>query len=406
VRIRTLLRKLVGVSQVRVQGARTVEGGIEIRVRPSWRRPRCAGCQKQAARYDRQPRRRWRHVPWGPCKVWLTYAPRRVQCRHCGIAPEALPWAPAGASRASLALEEMAAWLSTLTDRTSVQRILGTSWRAVAGMVERVVERKLDASRLSGLRFIGIDEFSYRKRHHYVSVVVDHERGRVVWAAEGRSAETLERFFEALGPEGVAGLEAITLDMAGGYLKAIQARAPEALIVFDRFHVQRLAGDALDEVRRQLMRSLEDPDAKRVLKRTRFALLKNPWNLTRAERGKLSELQRHNRPLYRAYLLKEALAEILSSLRPEHAMQRLEAWLAWASRSRLRPFVRAARTIRQHKDGILGYLFLRLTNGVVEGINNRLRMVARRAFGFHSAEALIAMLFLVCGGLELHPTLP
>ena len=111
-------------------------------------------------------------------------------------------------------------------------------------------------------------------------------------------------------------------------------------------------------------------------------------------------------PLYRAYLLKEALAEALSSLRPEHAMRKLDEWLAWASRSRLPPFVRVARTIRKHHDGIQAYLALRLTNGFTEGINNRIRMIARRAFGFHSPEALIAMIFLTCGGIELHPVLP
>jgi transposase len=303
-------------------------------------------------------------------------------------------------------MEEMAAWLATITDRTSAQAILGTSWRAIGAMIERVVDRRSDASRLSDLRFIGIDEFSYRKRHHYVTVVVDHERARVVWAAEGRSAQTLDAFFDALGPQGVAKLEAITLDMAGGYLKAIEARAPHAVIVFDRFHVQRLASDAVDQVQRSLMRSIEDPRQRQDLKHTRFALLKNPWNLRRRERDQLAALQHSNQPLYRAYLLKESLAEILSSLRPEHAQRRLDEWLAWAARSRLKPFVRVARTIRRHPHGIIAFLYLRLTNGLVEGINNRLRMVARRAFGFHSAQPLIAMFFLICGGINPEPTLP
>lgn len=406
VRISTLLRRLIGVTQIQVGGARWAGDGLEIDVRPTWRQPRCASCGRRAPGYDQQPGRRWRHVPWGAVRVDLIYAPRRVQCPCCGIAPEQVPWAAAGASHFTQPMEELAAWLATITDRTSATRLLGTSWRAVGGMIERVVERKLDEERLGDLRFIGIDEFSYRKRHRYVTVVVDHERGHVVWAAEGRSAETLHAFFDALGPEGIARLEAITIDMAGGYIKAIEARAPQAIIVFDRFHVQRLASDAVDEVRRSVMRELDGPQDKRAVKHTRFALLKNPWNLSRIERGRLVELQRVNHPLYRAYLLKEALAEILGSLRPEHARDALERWLGWASRSRLKPFVRLARTIRQHRDGIVTYLFLRLTNGLVEGLNNRIRMVARRAFGFHSASALIAMMYLVCGGLQLEPTLP
>jgi transposase len=405
VRITTLLRRLIGVTQIQVRGVRWAGDGLEIDVRPSWREPRCASCGRRAPGYDQQPARRWRHVPWGAVRVDLVYAPRRVQCPSCGIDPEQVPWA-VGASRFTQPMEELAAWLATITDRTSVTQVLGTSWRAVGRMIERVVVRKLDGERLADLRLIGIDEFSYRKRHRYVTVVVDHERGRVVWAAEGRSAETLHAFFDALGAEGTARLEAITIDMAGGYIKAIEERAPEATIVFDRFHVQRLASDAVDEVRRSVMRELDSSQEKRAVKHTRFALLKNPWNLSPIERGRLAELQRVNRPLYRAYLLKESLAEILASLRPEHARDALARWLGWASRSRLKPFVRLARTIRQHRDGILTYLFLRLTNGLVEGLNNRIRMVARRAFGFHSAQALIAMMYLVCAGIQLEPTLP
>jgi len=406
VRISTLLRKLVAVTSLQVRGAHWVDGALEIRVRPRWREPRCAHCKQRSPRYDRQPLRRWRHVPWGGTPVVLVYAPRRVQCRTCGIAPEFVPWAEPGATRCSAMLEELGAWLATITDRTAAARLLGTSWRSVGRMIERVVDRKLDPERLHDLRFIGIDEFSYRKRHRYITVVVDHERGRVVWADEGRSAETLARFFDVLGPERSAKLEGITMDMAGGYIKAVKERAPGAVILYDRFHVQRLASDAVDEVRRQLMRALVEADAKRGLKRTRFALLKNPWNLTRRERQKLAELQRINAPLYRAYLLKEALAEIMSSLRPEHALEQLDEWLAWAARSRLKPFVRVARTIRLHRDGIASFLFLRLTNGLVEGINNRLRMIARRAFGYHSAKALIGMLFLTCGGIHHEPTQP
>ncbi len=405
-RVNTLLRKLVDVSGLVVDGARFRSGGLEIDVRPRWWRPRCATCAKRAPQYDRRPPRRWRHLPFGPWLVWLVYAPRRVQCPRCGIGTEQLPWAAPGRTRFSWALEETAAYLAAVTDKTATQRLLGISWRSVGEIVERVVARGLDPSRLDGVRFLGVDEFSYRKRHRYLTIVVDHERGRVIWARPGRSSETLEGCFDELGEERIAQIEAFTIDMAGGYIKAIQDRAPEATLVFDRFHVQRLASDAVDEVRRSVMRELQHSDEHRAIKRSRFALLKNPWNLSHWEHGKLAEVQRHNAPLYRAYLLKEALAETLSSLRPEHAMRKLDEWLAWASRSRLAPFVRVARTIRKHQDGIQAYIALRLTNGFTEGINNRIRMIARRAFGFHSPEALIAMIFLTCGGIELHPTLP
>ena len=187
---------------------------------------------------------------------------------------------------------------------------------------------------------------------------------------------------------------------------ALDHHAPGARIVFDRFHVQRRASDALDEVRRALVRLVGLTEKGRAIKHSRIALLKNPWNLTRKEKRKLSDLQRTNLLLYRAFLLKETLARAMDDKQPGHARRALEDWLAWASRSRLKPFVKAAHTIRQHFEGIVAYFEERLTNGLVEGINNKLRMIARRAFGFHSPRPLIAMLHLCCRGIQLNPPLP
>jgi transposase len=177
-------------------------------------------------------------------------------------------------------------------------------------------------------------------------------------------------------------------------------------IVFDRFHVQQLARDAVDEVRRQQWRQLQGTDEGKSIKDSRYALLKNPWNLTRDERNKLSEIQRDNAKLYRAYLLKESLAKALDYLQPKRASDALDAWLAWASRSKLKPFVKAARTIRKYKKRILAYIKDRLTNGIVEGFHNKVRAIARRAYGFHSPKPLIAMTFLSCGGISLDPPIP
>ena len=284
--------------------------------------------------------------------------------------------------------------------------MLGIAWRTVGRIVERVVERKLDPSRLDELRFIGVDEFSYRKRHHYLTIVVDHERRRIVWAKEGRSYEVLKEFFQTLGLERCVKIEAATIDMAGGYEKAIEEWLPQAELVFDRFHVQRLASDAVDEVRRSIVWALQGTEEAKEVKGTRFVLLKKPEDLSPSEKLKLSAVQATNQRLYRAYLLKETLADALDYLQPARAREALSGWLAWASRSRLKPFVRVARTIRKRLEGIIAYVKTRLTNGLVEGLNNKLRMVARRAFGFHSPTALIGMLFLTCGGIELDPPLP
>jgi len=338
-------------------------------------------------------------------RVWLEHAPWRVECRDCGVHVEQLTWAAHG-SRFTLEFEELTAYLAQITDKTSVTRQMGISWRTVGTVVDRVVARSLEEGRLMGLRMIGVDEFSYRKRHNYVTTVVDHEARRVVWAGEGAGYETLKRFFEDLGEEGRKSVEKVTADMAHGYTKAIEEFVPEAEIVYDRFHVQRLASEAVDKVRREQLRDLRGTSEGSELFKSRFALLKNPWNLSRKEKQKLSAIQANNAGLYRAYLLKEALASALDYRQPKRAKRALKEWLAWASRSRLEPFVKLARTIRKRMDRILAYITLRLTNGIVEGINTKMRMVARRAFGFHSAQALISMVFLCAGGINLDPPLP
>ena len=327
-----------------------------------------------------------------------------VSCERCGVRVEQVPWAAHG-SAFTAPLEELTAYLAQATDRTTTSRLVGISWPAVGGIVKRVVARRLDSTRLAGLRRIGIDEFSYRKRHHYLTVVVDHDRRRVVWAGPGRSAEALGKFFDLLGEAGCARIELVTADLAASYSKAVRERVPQARVVYDRFHVERLAADAVDAVRRAEQHRLGATAAK-ALKGTRYALLKHPARLKPSQAQRLAELRRENRALNRAYELKEYLATILEQAKPEEADELLNQWLDWARRSRLAPFVKLARTIRKHAAGILAYLDTKMTNGPVEGINNKLRVIARRAYGFHSPGPLISMLYLCCGGIQLDPPLP
>ena len=405
-RVTTLLRRLLSVISLVVVAFRFEEGDLVVSVRPQWRRPRCGGCHRKVPGYDGlgEPRR-WRALPWGPVIVWLEYAMRRVDCPECGVRVERVPWAELG-SRFTADFEEMAAYLAQLTDKTAVTKLLGLSWRAVGHIIERIVADRLDPERLVGLRRIGIDEFSYRKGQMYLTIVVDHDRQRVVWAAPGRGADTLKKFFDELGPEGVARLRVISLDMAAGYLKAIRERAPDAQVIFDRFHVQRLASEAVDKVRRELWREYRGSPQGQAIKRSRWALLRRPWNRTDRDDDKLYQVQRTNKPLYRAHLLNATLADALDHRQPEQARDALQEWLCWASRCRLAPFVRLAKTIRKHEEGILAYINERVTNGIVEGFNNRLRMICRRAFGFHSERPVIGMLFLCCGDIPLYPPIP
>jgi transposase len=255
VRANTLARRLLGVTSIKVRGVEVAEDGLIFEVRPSWRRPRCGRCGKRAAGYDRLEPRRWQHLAVGAVILWLRYGLRRVSCASCGICAEKVPWGESP-SRFTSALEELAAYFAQLTDKTAVTKLLAIAWRTVGNIVERVVSGRLDPARLNDLHFIGIDEFSYRKRHHYITVIVDHVGSRVVWAAKGKSAETVAAFFAELGPERARKIEVVTMDMSAAYIQAIRQQAPQARIVFDRFHVQRLAGDALDDVRRALVRDV------------------------------------------------------------------------------------------------------------------------------------------------------
>jgi transposase len=300
----------------------------------------------------------------------------------------------------------MTAYLAQRMDQTAVRLLMGIEWRSVGAIVARMVKDRLDPQRLENLYVIGVDEISFRRHRNYITVVVDHAKKRVVWTGEGKSSETLNRFFTELGPERAKKIATATIDMFQAYINVLKERAPQAQIVFDRFHVQRLASDAVDEVRREQARQAKGTDDAGWIKDTRFALLKNPWNLSFMDRCRLSAVQKHNVPLFRAYLLKESLAKTLDYLQLGRAKKALGEWLSWAARSRLAPFVKLARTIKQHKDGILAYIPTRLTNGLTEGLNNKSRLITRRAYGFHSAEALEAMIHLCCGGIVLDPPLP
>jgi transposase len=373
------------------------------------KRQRCGSCGRKTRRtHGARELRCWRHLGLFGIPVFIESTNGRVVCSRCGVRTASVPWARVG-SHFTRAFEDEVAWFLQRTNQTATAEHFGISWPTAGNIASRVVAEKLDGSLLDDLRSIGVDEISYGRPKKFLTVVVDHHAGRVVWAAEGKSGDTLDEFFALLGPEKCALIETITMDMAAGYEASVKRSLPGAKVVYDRFHVVRLVLDAVDDVRRAEERRLvgegtEESEAERVsLKRSRFALLKNPWTLKRKERQKLSEIQQNNAMLYRAYLLKESFQAIYDSTTEEEAEERFAEWYRWARRSRLQPFMRVAATIRSRWEGIKAFLTLRITNAGVEGYNSKIRMVSHRAFGFHSAGALIAMLMLVCSGISLTP---
>jgi len=401
VRIKSLLHQLLGLAYTRVRGCTFDDDALVVDVTPTWRRPRCSGCGRGCPGYDRARGRRWRHLDVAGMKLVLRYDTRRVACPRCGVVVEHLPWADPGAWF-TRAFEDQVGYLAQRSDKTTVRALMRIAWTTVGDIIQRVVRRHREGDPLDGLTHIGVDELSYRKHHEYVTVVVDHQRGHVVWAHPGKNADTLRAFFDELGPVRVAKLEAVTIDMSAAYIKAVTEASPQAQIIFDRFHVQRLAHEALDQVRRAEVREVA-PSARKALKGTRWLLHKNPWNLTGLERDKLTALPRANRRLFRAYLLKEALAAILDGKQVQVARRKLGEWIRWARRSKLAPFHRLAATIRKYQDGILAYVRSRLSNGRTEAFNGKARTITRRAYGLHSASALIALLKLCCAGIQLKP---
>jgi transposase len=403
VRATTLLNTVLGIKFTRVTGVEFTEDGMICDVEPTTEIPRCGGCGCRVAKvYDRRKPRRWRHLDLAGMSLELRYTPRRVRCPRCDVTTEMVPWADP-MSWFTHAFEQTVGYLTQMSSKTVVSTMMRVAWATVGAIAGRVVDRLLPGDRLEGLTHIGVDELSYRKHHKYVTIVVDHITGHVVWAREGKNADTLRAFFQELGQERSALLEAVTIDMSQAYISAVAESAKNAQIIFDRFHVQRLVQDALDEVRRAEVRAVEDPEERRALKHTRFALLKNPWNLTAVEDIKLTELPRVNATLYRAYLLKESFAAILDRRQPNVVRTKLEEWISWATHSGIRPFAKAARTIGKHLDGVVAYVATGLSNARSEGTNGKVRTITRRSYGLHGASALIALIRLCCSGLTLMP---
>jgi transposase len=225
-----------------------------------------------------------------------------------------------------------------------------------------------------------------------------------VWIGENRDADTMTAFFQWLGPWRGRSIQVVCCDMWAPYLTAVRTHLPAAQVVFDRFHVVQHLNRAVDAVRRQTWRTLSG-DAKTAFKRTRWLWLKNPWNLQPAERRRLSDLcRRTNQPIVRAYYLKDAFQGFWTYQREGWARPYLQYWLRWASRSRLDPFVRFARMIRVHLGGILAWTRLRVANGALEGMNNKVKVISHRAYGFRKTDTYITAIWHGCGDLPLPPT--
>ena len=413
----TLWRALLGVEKTVIESVEydDDEQVLLAAVRPTRRAAsRCGRCQRRSPWYDRgEGRRRWRALDLGTIAVWLEADAPRVNCRAHGPTVRAVPWARHAAGH-TYVFDEQVAWLATQCSKSAVTELMRIAWRTVGAVITRVwadVEKLHD--RFAGLSRIGIDKISYKRGHRYLTVVVDHDTGRLVWAGPGRDKATLSLFFDALGEERCAQITHVSADGAEWISGVVADRCPAAVRCADPFHVVRWATDALDEVRRQAWNEARGAVRQRragrasghakALKHARYALWKNPENLTTRQQAKLAWVATVDPRLHRAYLLKEGL-RLVFRLPLEEAVEALEYWIGWARRCRIPAFVDLQRRIVKHRDSILAAIEHGLSNGRIESVNTKIRLITRIAFGFRSPEALIALAMLNLGGHK--PVLP
>lgn len=410
-RATTLLNRVLNLAGVRVvdvdAGPAGATGPLSVRVALTARKrldcPHCA--YSTMAGYDtRWAESTWRHLDFSGRVLVLTMLRRRMKCPAHGVVVQSVPFARPG-SRFSTEFEEMIAWLVTRADKTTVSQFARIAWRTVGAICERVVAEQLDESRFESLVNIGVDEISWRKHHRYLTLVSDHATSKIVWGAPGKNAATLDGFFKEIGPANTAAIEAVSMDMGPAFAKSVKANAPDAVICYDPFHVVQLATNALESFRRtiwQRTRELPDQDIAKKFKGTRWVLLKNPANLTEKQLATLAGLQRTGGMLWDAYQLKESLREVFAGdLSPADVMEMITAWCDLAAKSNIREFVRAAATIRSHTAGIHAAVTRKLSNGRHEGLNNKIRTMTRRSYGFHTPEAALALIMLACGPVEI-----
>jgi transposase len=395
---------------------------VVAHVRPHRRlASRCPICGKKRPGYDQgDGRRLWRALDLGPVTAWLEADAPRVSCQEHGVVVAAVPWARHGAAHTRF-FDDQVAWLAAACSKTTITALMRISWRTVGHIIARVsAEQLAGTDTLAGLRRIGIDEISYKRGHKYIVVVVDHDSGRLVWAAPGRDTATVNAFFDALGDQRAAQLTHVSADGAEWIAGVVTARAPQAVLCADPFHVVSWATGALDEVRREVWRQARTSGqttsrqlGSRVqrlstggaadLKRARYALWKNPENLTDRQEAKLAWIEKTHPRLYRAYLLKEGL-RLPFRLKGEEGKYALDRWLSWAARCRIPEFTELGRKIRKHLKSIHATLDHGLSNGLIESVNTKIRVITRMAFGFHNPAALIGLAMLALGGLR--PALP
>jgi transposase len=410
--LKSLLKTAINVNTVFIEKAEIKNGDLVIKVRQhKGETRRCPVCGKRCPRYDRGTgKSRWRALDIGLVRVFIECECCRVYCKKHKVVTERVIWARHG-SAFTRDFEDTAAWLMLHGTKTVVSELMRVAYWTVGAIIKRVSDEKSPdkASRYNNLECIGIDETSYRKGHKYMTVIVNHANGRLVWAKAGYGKEVLEAFLQELTPEQRAKIKKVTADGAKWIADTVKEWCPNAERTIDPFHVVQWGTEALDEVRKiayldaeaeMKRQKKDDPDAKNPIGKAKYAVLKNPENLTEGQQAKLEFIAKCDKRLYRAYLLKEDL-RLIFHLPFEQAGAELEKWLSWARRCRIPQFVKLYKKIKRHADAILATIKYGLSNSLIESMNNKIKLTIRMAYGFRNIDNMLALIMLRCSDIQL-----
>jgi len=378
----------------------------QVLIRIGWRRDapvHCPACGEVRPRHDHR-RRKLRHLDTCQYQTFLEVDVPRTGCPEHGVKQIAFPWAEPGSLFTALFEAVTIDWLKEASF-SAVARRLRLTWDQVDGIQARAVRRGMQRRSLEEITRIGVDETSFQKRHEYVTIVSDQVRSRVLYIADDRKKGALGGFFESLSIEQLERIEAVAMDMWKAYIRDTIAHLPDAdsKICFDRFHVAKKLGEAVNDVRKQEHRELSSQGDNRLL-RTKFAWLKSPENMSDELHARFEQLRDSNLKVSRAWAIKETARGLWGYVTRGWARRAWKKWLGWAMRSRLEPVKKAARMIRDHLWGILNAVALNVTNATSESLNAKIQWLKRTACGFRNRERFRNAIYFHCGGLDLYPS--
>jgi transposase len=376
---------------------------LEIQVRPRvGSKAICSACHRPAAGYDHLAERSFEFIPvWG-FLVFLLYRMRRVHCTTCGVVVEEVPWAEGKHSLTKAYMIFLARWARKLSWKETAESFR-TSWDTVCHAVQFVVDWGLAHRTLGPISAIGVDEIQYAKGHKYLTLVyqIDPDLTRLLWIGQERTVETFQRFFAMLGTELSSNIQFVCSDMWKPYLHVVREKCSQALHILDRFHIVAKMNEALDDVRAAESRKMAQDGHEPLLKKSRWCILKRKANLTSQQKFRLRDLLRYNLQTVRAYLLKEDFQRFWDYNSPTWAGRYLDFWCQQTMRSRIEPMKKIAKTLRAHRELILNYFKAKkqFSSGVVEGLNNKVKVTMRKSYGFRTFRITELALYHALGKL-------